>query len=137
MQQHDRHIHVWRHRREHTWHACIRYHHTSLERDLMVWKTIWGQDKNPVVRVVAILNSQRYIYQILKQMVVPCFRRLVNVIFQEDNARPHVSRRVLNYLETEGFWLLSWPAPSGHLSPTETLRNGLLREWVTIALQPL
>ncbi|GFX58292.1 hypothetical protein TNCV_204791 [Trichonephila clavipes] len=40
------------------------------------------------------LNSQRYISQVLEPVVLPYLLGLATVIFQQDNAQPHVVRTV-------------------------------------------
>ena len=121
VQHHDGRIRVWRHRGERTWPACIRYRHTGPAPGVMVWAAIGYTTRTPLVRVVGNLNSQRYISQILRPVAVPYLRGLGDVIFQQDNARPHVARRVLTYLDTEGVRLLPWPARSPDLSPIENI----------------
>ena len=49
------------------------------------------------------MNAYRYISEILRPVVVPYFTGLLNAIFQQDNARPHLTHCVLNFLHTQVF----------------------------------
>jgi len=43
------------------------------------------------------------------------FARLIfghNVVYQDDDARPHRARTMVNFMETEGLEHLEWPAVS-------------------------
>ncbi|GFW65105.1 hypothetical protein TNCV_393711 [Trichonephila clavipes] len=62
-------------------------------------------------------------------------RGLQNVIFQQDNARPHVARHVLTFFDTRG--ILCFPVLYGlQIShPMKTSGHELLRNWSTIPLQ--
>ncbi|GFW46676.1 hypothetical protein TNCV_1937451 [Trichonephila clavipes] len=53
---------------------------------------------------------------------VPYLRVLRDDIFQQDNARPPVTRRVLAYPGTEGVRLLPWPVHSLDPLPIENFR---------------
>ena len=68
-------------------------------------------------------------------MVVPYLRSLPNAIFQQDNARLHVARRVLTVFDA----LLFDCFPGLHgLHICQSLKiygHGLLRDWPTIPLQ--
>ncbi|KAF8778166.1 hypothetical protein HNY73_014914 [Argiope bruennichi] len=48
-------------------------------------------------------------------LVVPYLRGLSKAIFQQDNARPYVVRRVLTFHDTQGIRLLTWPIGSPDL----------------------
>ncbi|GFX29831.1 hypothetical protein TNCV_4749601 [Trichonephila clavipes] len=52
---------------------------------------------------------------------LPYLRGLEEIFFQQDTSRPHTSRRVLTYLDTEGGQLLSRLARSPFLSPIENM----------------
>ncbi|CDQ98543.1 unnamed protein product [Oncorhynchus mykiss] len=63
------------------------------------------------------LNAQRYI-------VVP-FIRHHHLMFQHDNARPHVTRICTQFLEAENVPVLSWPAHSPDMSPIQHVWDAL------------
>ncbi|GFY22064.1 hypothetical protein TNCV_3297081 [Trichonephila clavipes] len=44
---------------------------------------------------------------------------LRNLVFQQDNVRPHVAGILRTFLDMENVWLLPWPACSPDLSPIE------------------
>ena len=67
------------------------------------------------------MNSDQYISGILHPVVMLYLIGLANTIFQQDNARPHVARYVLTFLDTQGIRLLAWPAWSPDLSPVENI----------------
>ncbi|GFV60969.1 transposable element Tcb1 transposase [Trichonephila clavipes] len=46
---------------------------------------------SPLVRITGTLNSQRYISEVLEPVVLPYLQDLATAIFQQDNARPHVT----------------------------------------------
>ncbi|GFX01481.1 hypothetical protein TNCV_1864551 [Trichonephila clavipes] len=46
-------------------------------------------------------------------------RPITNTLYQQDNARPHVTSRFLTFLDTQGIRLLSWQAWFTDLSPIE------------------
>ena len=52
---------------------------------------------------------------------MPYLWDLSNAILQQNNARPHVARFVLTFLNTQGIRLLPWPAQSPDLSPIENI----------------
>jgi len=45
------------------------------------------------------------------------------LIFQQDNAKPHKTQAVMNYLKNWGYEILDWPPQSPDLSPIETIWN--------------
>ncbi|GFW80941.1 transposable element Tcb1 transposase [Trichonephila clavipes] len=58
----------------------------------MVWGGIGYHSCTPLVRIDGTLNSQRYISEVLEPVVLPYLQGLPTAIFQQDNARPHVSK---------------------------------------------
>ncbi|GFW86120.1 transposable element Tc1 transposase [Trichonephila clavipes] len=61
------------------------------------------------------LTEQPYVDHILRTLLLPFLLQYLDLIFQQDNARPHTSRVVLNCLTA--FQLLPWLARSPDLSP--------------------
>ncbi|GFV58323.1 odorant receptor [Trichonephila clavipes] len=57
----DGHIHVWRHRGEHSLAACILLRHTGSSPGVMVWGAIGCTYWSPLVRTDGTLNTARYI----------------------------------------------------------------------------
>jgi hypothetical protein len=54
------------------------------------------------------LNAQIYHDEILRPIVVPFIRRH-HLMFQHDNAQPHVARICTQFLEAENVTVLPWP----------------------------
>ncbi|GFX00800.1 uncharacterized protein TNCV_4577671 [Trichonephila clavipes] len=115
----DGRIRVWRHRSECTLAASIRLRHTGPSSGVMVRGAIGYTFRSPLVRIDGTLNSARYISGVLRPVVLPFIRALRNPMIQQDNARPHVAGIVRNFLDTENFRLLPWPACSPDLSQIE------------------
>ena len=72
------------------------------------------------------LNAQRYHDEILRPIVMPFIRRH-HLMFQHDNARPHVARICTQFLEAENVPVLPWPAYSPDMSPIEHVWDALDR----------
>lgn len=93
--------------------------HTALTRGVMLWGAIGYGSKSPLVFIPGVLNANRYIHTVLEPTLIPYLRRLENPIFQQDNARPHVARVTMEFLEQANVDLLPWPSRSPDLSPIE------------------
>ena len=61
-------------------------------------------------------------------MLLPFLRHGNAAIFQQDNARPHVARHTLNFLQANNVNVLDWPARSPDISPIEHLWDHLGRK---------
>ncbi|GFV29272.1 transposable element Tcb1 transposase [Trichonephila clavipes] len=94
LQRHDGRIRVRRNRGERMLNSCVMHCHTGPAPGIMVWGGIGNHSCTPLVRIAGTLNSQRYISEVLEPVVLPYIQGLVTAIFQQDNARPHVSRIV-------------------------------------------
>ena len=55
------------------------------------------------------------------------FIRHQHLIFQHDNAQPHVARKCTQFLEAEHVRVLPWPAYSPDMSPIEHVWDALYR----------
>jgi hypothetical protein len=64
------------------------------------------------------LNAHIYHDEILRPNVVPFIRRHP-LMFQHDNAQPHVARICTQFLEGENVPVLPWPSNSPYMSPIE------------------
>ncbi|GFV90082.1 transposable element Tcb1 transposase [Trichonephila clavipes] len=87
--------------------SCVMHRHTGPAPGIMVWDGIGYQSRTPLVRIAGILNSQRYISEVLEPVVFPYLQGLAIVIFQQDNARPHVARIVQRFFVNHQIELLS------------------------------
>ncbi|GFY06271.1 transposable element Tcb1 transposase [Trichonephila clavipes] len=97
LQHHDGRIRVWRHRAERMLNSCVMHRHTGHAPGIMVWGGIGYHSRNPLVRIAGILNSQRYISEVLEPVVLPYHQGLATTIFQQDNAQPYVARIVQRF----------------------------------------
>ncbi|GFY24780.1 transposable element Tcb1 transposase [Trichonephila clavipes] len=62
------------------------HRHTGPAPGIMVWGGIRYHSRTPLVRIAGILNSQRYISEVLVPVVLPYLQDLATAIFQQDNA---------------------------------------------------
>lgn len=85
---------------------------------VMVWAGICYGRRTRVHFIDGILNAQRYRDEILRPIVVPYIHEH-HLMFQQDNARPHVARICTQFLEAENVPVLAWPAYSPDMSPIE------------------
>ena len=86
----------------------------------MVWAGVTADRRTDLVVVPEILTGQCYINEILRPHVVHFLRPMGNnIIFQDDNARPHRARIVDGFLQANNMRRLEWPAMSPDLSCIE------------------
>ena len=117
---------VYRRRGERFTDACV------LERDrfggdpVMVWGRISLGLKSPLIVIAGNLTCVRYRDEILRPVAVP-FVQQHYLIFQQDNARPHVARVCKDFLDNHSINPLDWPPYSPYLSPIEHLRDKMDR----------
>ena len=117
---------VYRRRGERFADGCV------VERDrfgggsVMVWGGISYGLKSQLVVIDGNLTAARYRDEILRPQVIP-FLQQHNLIFQQDNARPHVARVCQNFLANHNVQPLDWPPYSPDLSPIEHLWDQLDR----------
>ncbi|GFW48801.1 transposable element Tcb1 transposase [Trichonephila clavipes] len=71
--------------------------------------------------IASTLNSQRYISEVLEPVVLPYFQGLATAIFQQDDARPHVTHIVQRFFVNHQIELLPWRASSPDLSLIENM----------------
>uniref|UniRef100_A0A3P9JKL4 Tc1-like transposase DDE domain-containing protein n=1 Tax=Oryzias latipes TaxID=8090 RepID=A0A3P9JKL4_ORYLA len=93
---------------------------------VMVWAGICFGRRTQVHFIDGILNAQRYRDEILGPIVVPYIQQY-HLMFQHDNARPHVARICTQFLEAENIPVLAWPAYSPDMSPIEHVWDALDR----------
>ena len=91
---------------------------------VMVWAGISYGQRTQLHFIDGNLNAQRYRDEIPRPIVVP-FIRHHHLMFQHDNARPHVARICTQFLEAENVPVLPWPAYSPDMSPIELVWDAL------------
>ncbi|GFU88744.1 transposable element Tcb1 transposase [Trichonephila clavipes] len=121
LQHHDYQIRVWRHHGERILSSCVMHRHTGPAPSIMVLGGIGYNARTPLVRIAGTLNSQRYISEVLKPVVLPYLQDLATAIFQQNNARPHVARIVQRFFVNHHIELLPWPARSSDFSPIKNM----------------
>lgn len=88
-----------------------------------VWAIISWCGVGPIRRIAGTLTAEQYVTSMIPDIQDLCRERrsgrLVRYLFQQDNARPHVARRTLQFLQEEGVDTLPWPANSPDLNPIE------------------
>ena len=72
----------------------------------MAWGAISRRNKSRLLRINGNLNSERYINEVLDVEVLLLFYEQPNQIFQQDNARCHLSERSINWFDGNGVVLL-------------------------------
>ncbi|GFU93332.1 transposable element Tcb1 transposase [Trichonephila clavipes] len=132
LQHHDGRIQVWRHRGERMLNSCVMHRHTGLAPGIMVRDGIGYHSRTPLVRIVGTLSSQRYISEVLEPVVLPNLQGLATAIFQQDNARPHVTRIVQSFFVNYQIELLLWLARFPDLSPIENMWSMVAQRLIQI-----
>ena len=145
---------VYRRRGERFSDACV------LETDrfgggsVMIWGGISHVERTDLKVIDGNLNAARYRDEIIAPIVLPFLRRhRFSHVFQHDNARSHVARESMDFLNDNHIRTLPWPALSpdlklikhlwdelgrrvrNGLNPPETLdelRRALIQEWNNI-----
>jgi hypothetical protein len=80
---------------------------------VMVWGCISHDCKLDLVTIQGNLTGDQYIRDFLQPVVVPHFDNhslATRPVYMDDNARPHRSRAVTSYLQSEAVTSVPWPA---------------------------
>jgi transposase len=112
---------VWRRPGERYSQCCISPRSGYNGGSIMIWADISLEAHTDLVFVEnGAMAVHRYILECVESHVVPYASFIgENFLFMDDNARPHMARIVVRYLEQVGIRLLPWPANSPDLNPIE------------------
>ncbi|GFU40216.1 transposable element Tcb1 transposase [Trichonephila clavipes] len=107
LQHHDGRIRVWRQCGEIMLNSCV-MHHTGAAPGSMVRGGIGYHSLTPLVHIAGILNSQRYISEMLEPVILPYLQGLATALFQQDNVRPSVACMDQRFFVNHQIELLPW-----------------------------
>jgi transposase len=96
----------------------------------MVWGCISHDCKLDLVTIQGNLTGDQYFRDVLQPVVVPHFDNhllATRPVYMDDNAKPHRSRAVTAYLQSEAVTSVPLPAMSPDLNPIEHIWNKLGR----------
>ena len=100
--------------------ACIRPRRAFGGGSVMVSGGISADGRTPLVIINGNLNAHYYLGEVVRLHVLPFVRgQRRNMTFQQDNARPHVVRLIMNFLRHENVLVMALPSMSPDSSSIE------------------
>ncbi|GFX36314.1 transposable element Tc1 transposase [Trichonephila clavipes] len=81
--------------------------HTDPQPGAMVWGAIYFNSRISLVVIRGTLTAQRHVEDILRTVFLPFLLQYPGLIFQQENARPHMARACcyeLSYSLSNTFW---------------------------------
>lgn len=82
------------------WFVVESYLHRSV--GVMVWGAITYGSRSPLLLIPGGMAAIRYIGNILQITLLPYFDGRPYILFQQDNAHLHTSRRTMEFLQEAG-----------------------------------
>lgn len=103
----------------------------------MVWGGISALHRTQLIIVDGTLTAARYRDEILTPVVLPFLEEHgENMVFQQDNARPHTARIINEFFDDHDVRVLPWPSVSPDLSPIEHVWDEMERRLRRLPQQP-
>ena len=87
---------------------------------VLVWGSIDIGYRSRLVFIGGRLNAHRYIDEILGPILLPLINYYRSIIFQQDNARPHIANITRHFLQQTAVEIFFWPARLPGLNPYRT-----------------
>ena len=109
-------------RNEHFADNCVIERNRFGGGSVMVWGDINAGFRSDLIILNGTLTARHYIDVILNPMLLPLLRRrrqTQNLIFQQDNARPHSARVTRDFLRQHSVNVMDSPAVSPDMNPIE------------------
>jgi transposase len=86
----------------------------------MVWGAFYADGKTSLAILEGNQDSDDYIYTLSEHLLPVAYGAFgCDVIFQQDNASIHTSRKTKAFFEEVGLQVMEWPALSPDLNPIE------------------
>ena len=91
--------------------CCISEHDRYGGGSVMVWAGVWYGGRTDAILIEGNLNAEQYKNRIVLPIVIPTAREN-DLVFQDDNARPHRAALVKNVLNCARIptCTMPWPA---------------------------
>jgi len=118
---------VWRRPGEEYHPSCLRGSMKFGGGSVMVWAAIWISGRSELVFVEDKLNSDKYI-EILENYLMPIIRNDMDVIFQDDGAPCHSSKKTKKWKMKQLLPGLPWAPQIPDMNPIEHVWDYLDRE---------